>query len=55
MSDEQMTQYGNALVVALYLKRDSTHRDRWLTAWGTKTGLGLYLTIKRMIDNPTEI
>lgn len=24
---------------------------RYLTSWGTKTDRGLYLTIKRMIDN----
>lgn len=52
MTDEQMSQYGNALAVALDLKRCQEHSDRWKTAWGTKTGKGLYLTLQRMIENP---
>ena len=31
-----------------YLKRDPEHSDRRMTAWGSKTKLGLALTIRRI-------
>ena len=51
LTDEQMNDFGNSLAVAMYLKRDREYKDRWQTAWGTKTGLGLYLTLRNLIEN----
>ncbi len=36
-----------------FLKKDPGHKDRRQTAWGTKTKLGLALTIKRLAAGAT--
>tara|TARA_Y100000310_G_scaffold192564_1_gene192518 strand:+ start:856 stop:1065 length:210 start_codon:yes stop_codon:yes gene_type:complete len=41
---------GAAIAELLELKPCPEHPDRWQTTWGTKTDLGLYLTVKRYID-----
>jgi len=49
MSIAEMTKRGNSIAKCLHLKRDPEHADRWITDWGTKTGLGLYLTLSRQL------
>lgn len=41
---------GRKLAFRLQLRRDPEHKDRWLTEWGTKTDLGLWRTVTRMVD-----
>jgi len=46
--------YENHPVVAMlwdYLKRDPEHKDRRMTAWGTKTKQGLVLSVERAIKD----
>jgi hypothetical protein len=45
---ESFTTEEVADVFWYYLKRDPDHKDRRLTAWGSKTKLGLAETIKRL-------
>lgn len=47
MDEKQLNLLGDRLAKALKMKRDPEHRDRWQTAWGTKTGTGLVLMLKR--------
>lgn len=54
MNEEHMKKAGNALAKALFLKRDPEHADRWQTAWGSKTDIGLYLTVKSLLEKPLE-
>lgn len=53
-TQEELQVIGNALARALHLKRDSEHADRWQTLWGTKTGAGLYRTIRQMMRHAEE-
>ena len=48
------------IVTLLNLKKDKEHKDRYITAWGSKTYLGIYLVLERVIninniDNLPEI
>ncbi len=46
-----MSEKQQAAVIDLlwdYLKRDKEHADRVVTGWGTKTKLGLILSIERI-------
>jgi hypothetical protein len=49
-----MALYGKNLARILKLKKDRTHTDRWQTEWGTKSNIGLYLTVKRLILDMEE-
>lgn len=54
MKDNTFTNKEIADVFWDYLKRDPEHKDRRQTAWGTKTKLGLALTIKRLSEGWRE-
>ena len=41
---------GLMLCEVLNIRRDSTERERYATLWGTKTALGIFRTVKRIID-----
>lgn len=49
-TEEQLQQIGKQLAMALYLKQAKGYKDRWVTEWGTKTGLGLIRTLDRCIQ-----
>jgi hypothetical protein len=48
MKNEKFTSEQIADVFWNYLKKDPEHKDRRMTAWGSKTKLGLALTVKRL-------
>lgn len=50
MTEDQENRAGALLAEALYLERDEEHPDRWKTAWGTKTNVGLVRTILAQIE-----
>lgn len=50
LTEAEEIRRGNMLAEALHLKRDKTYPDRWLTDWGNKTSLGLFRTVKRMVE-----
>lgn len=46
------TKIGNNLAEILLLKEDKGYSPkRYKTAWGNKTALGIYETIKRILEN----
>lgn len=47
LSCEEKARRGAMLAEILHLKQD--HQDRWPTAWGNKTNLGLFETAARII------
>lgn len=47
--DERPHEAGGELAAALHLQRDREHKDRWQTAWGTKTNAGLVRTLREML------
>lgn len=49
LTEAEEARRGALLAQMLNLKR-SPEKDRWLTQWGTKTDLGLYRSIKRIIN-----
>lgn len=53
--ESRLVELGATLAENLKLRRDKEHRDRWQTGWGTKTNLGLALTVRRMAFNENEI
>lgn len=46
---EEYRKIGNGLGFILGMRPDHEEPDRWWTKWGTKTGLGLVLTIERFV------
>ena len=54
MKDDKFTNEQIADVFWDYLKRDPENKDRRQTAWGSKTKLGLALTIKRLGENQID-
>ncbi len=52
-TEEHQAKIGNCIAQLLMLKsnsRNSIGEKRYNTAWGTKTDLGLYLCLKRIIN-----
>lgn len=47
---EQMDEIGKRLAQALRLRRDREYPQRWQTDWGIKTNIGIYLTLREMIN-----
>lgn len=41
---------GNLLAEVLYLRKDSEHKDRFQTSGGTKTAIGIFATVRSIID-----
>ena len=50
IAEEEERRRGQMLADALKLKKDPDYKDRYETAWGTKTALGLFRTIKDIIE-----
>ena len=50
MNTEQKSKQGKQWADILMLKRSREYNDRYLTSWGDKTALGVYLTIKRLVE-----
>lgn len=46
---EEMDKVGATLADRLNLRKDTEHKDRWKTGWGTKTNTGLFLTLREMV------
>lgn len=51
LTEEEQIAYGELFAKLLKMKKNKEHKDRWDTAWGTKTNLGLYRTIKRLVED----
>lgn len=49
MTDKERAAIGRYLAEVLQLRHDRDHPDRYPTTWGTKTDVGLYNTIYRII------
>jgi hypothetical protein len=45
LTEDEERHIGEMLVEALYLKKDTEHKGRFQTSWGTKYPLGVYRTI----------
>lgn len=50
ISEEMEAARGSMLIEMLDLKPDPENPGRVFTTWGTKTPLGLYRTVKRIIE-----
>ena len=48
LTEQEQTRRGGMLADVLLLRKDRL--GRWPSAWGNKTDLGLYRTIKRIIE-----
>jgi hypothetical protein len=52
----EQEKIGRMLAVALGMRPDREHHGRFLTAWGNKTPMGVYATLRRIgieIENGT--
>jgi len=49
ITEEEQTRRGAILASILKLKRDREYPDRWQTTWGTKTDLGLFRCVERIV------
>ena len=47
-TDEEKEQIGQAIAEMLCMKKSKTEKGRYQTTWGTKTGIGIFETIKRL-------
>lgn len=48
--ETEETKRGALLAEVLGLKRDKRNKAHWATSWGSKTDLGLFQTVKRIIE-----
>lgn len=48
--EDESARRGALLAEVMGLKRDKIARSHWATSWGSKTDLGLFKTIKRIIE-----
>ena len=53
--DERGTRIGQEITALLMLKPTRENRERYNTLTGTKTALGLYRTIQRIIDKEPKV
>lgn len=51
LTEEEQAAYGEKMAKVLMLKKSKTHKDRWKTVYGNKTSLGLFRTLKGMIED----
>lgn len=49
-SNKTADRIGAVLALGLRLRRDPLHRDRWTTAWGSKTNAGLARIVARVMS-----
>jgi hypothetical protein len=49
LSEETQAKRGQLLAEVLKLKKDPEHKDRFQTTWGTKTALGVFATVHRIV------
>lgn len=52
-TEQEQAALGRRFAKTFGMRRDKEHPDRWRTSEGTKTDLGLYRTVKRMLDSGT--
>lgn len=52
--ETQARQVGGSIAEILKLRRDSEHRDRWQTTWGTKTNIGVFRVVERILAAEKE-
>jgi hypothetical protein len=50
LTPEQQRDRGGVIARTLKMRRDQMNLDRWQTVDGTKTGLGVFLTVLRIIE-----
>ncbi len=49
LTETEQVRRGDLLAEVLKLKHDRYYEDRWQTTWGTKTSLGLFRMIERIV------
>jgi hypothetical protein len=54
LTEDEKALRGLRLIEILGLKRSKEEAGRYLTTWGTKTALGIYLTVKRILEEKGE-
>lgn len=50
LSEAEQTRRGELLAVTLGVRKSQAEPGRYCTDWGTKTPLGLYRTVKRIVE-----
>ena len=51
IDEAEAKRRGQMIAEAFHFKRDKNYSDRWRCTWGNKTSLGVYYTLKRMIED----
>jgi len=54
LSDDEKSALGQAWANILMLKKSPDHKDRYLTTWGDKTALGIYLVMIRLVTSDLD-
>lgn len=49
LTEQEEERRGRLIAEALRLKRDKKHENRYRTEWGTKTDLGLFRMMERLV------
>lgn len=49
LTEDQEAAIGRQLASVLRLRRDSRNKEHWGTDWGSKTNLGIYRMVKRIM------
>jgi hypothetical protein len=51
LDETEQIRRGKVLAQMLLLKPSREFSDRYITEWGTKTALGLFLSVKRIVED----
>ncbi len=51
LTEAEEARRGALLAQILKLRRDREYPDRWQTEWGTKTNLGLFRIVVRIVED----
>lgn len=51
LTESEEAAFGESIARIFKLSRDREYKDRYQTAWGTKTALGLFRTFTRIADD----
>jgi len=54
LSENEQRARGKLIAEVLKLRRDREHADRWQTAWGSKTDLGVFNIVLGIIEHGND-
>ena len=51
LSEQEKIKIGGDIAKLFMLRKDTVHKDRYQTLWGTKTALGVYCIFQHIMED----